>query len=82
MKTINDLLQEMTEASQQRLASQLEVARRDYHEGAEDCKNGIYDKWYRYNHEDCGIAYDLGWTTQNQITQNETVTFLGAPAQI
>lgn len=41
-----------------------------------DCKYGVYDKFYRYNRDDEGQAYDKAWETQNQITQNEMVKFL------
>lgn len=45
-------------------------------QGMEDCKLGIYDKWFRYNRTDDGAAYDNGWTAQNATTQNEEVKFL------
>ena len=48
----------------------------DYAKGVEDCKHGVYDKWYRYNHPFDGYAYDLGWRSQNSITQNDVVTFI------
>lgn len=50
-----------------------EVAQKDYNQGMQDCKLGIYDKWYRYNHPYDGMAYELGWCEQNQTTQNEVV---------
>lgn len=53
-------------------------ALRHYEAGKQDCKLGIYDKWFRYNAADEGTAYDLGWTAQNKETQNETVRFLNA----
>lgn len=43
-----------------------------------DCKNGIYDKWYRYNRKDDGAAYDKAWMEQNKETQNEKVQFIAA----
>lgn len=49
----------------------------DYEQGINDCKCGIYDKWFRYNHKDEGQAYDLGWMFQNQTTKNEKVLFIG-----
>lgn len=52
------------------------IAEKDFHQGENDCKCGIYDKWYRYNRHDDGTAYDLGWTTQNKTTQNEDVQFI------
>lgn len=82
MKTIDDLTQELTAAAQKRLAAQIETARHDYQEGMNDCKNGIYDKWFRYNHSDSGRAYDLGWMKQNETTQNETVSFIGDPSKL
>lgn len=48
----------------------------DYAKGAEDCKHGIYDKWYRYNHSHDGYAYNLGWCVQNSIFQNATIHFI------
>lgn len=54
----------------------LQTAVKDYECGMNDCKNGIYDKWYRYHHPYDGRAYDLGWCEQNKTTQNETVRFL------
>ena len=42
----------------------------------ERCIAGVYDKFYRYNRTDDGQAYDKAWRAQNQITQNEKVTFL------
>lgn len=53
-----------------------EVAERDYKAGANDCKNGVYDKWYRYNRTDDGAAYDAGWVNENKVVQNEKVTFI------
>lgn len=49
---------------------------KDYYKGVEDCKVGIYDKWYRYHHSFDGYAYNDGWTAQNSITQNESVRFI------
>ncbi len=51
-------------------------ALRDQEYARMDCIAGIYDKFYRYNRTDDGQAYDKAWRAQNQITQNETVTFL------
>lgn len=48
---------------------------KDFQAGKRDCRLGIYDKWYRYNHND-GRSYDLGWTAQNLTVQNETVRFI------
>lgn len=49
---------------------------KDYCKGVEDCKHGIYDKWYRYNHPFDGLAYNDGWTNQNSITKNDVVRFI------
>lgn len=54
------------------------AARRYYEAGKRDCKAGVYDKWYRYNTCNDGLAYDLGWTEQNKETQNEVVRFIDA----
>lgn len=51
-------------------------ALRDQESARMDCIAGIYDKFYRYNRPDDGQAYDKAWRAQNQITRNETVTFL------
>lgn len=51
-------------------------ALRDQESARMDCIDGIYDKFYRYNRSDDGQAYDKAWRAQNQITRNETVTFL------
>jgi hypothetical protein len=48
----------------------------DYLMGMQDCRCGIYDKWYRYNRDNDGMAYDLGWMEQNKETQVENITFL------
>lgn len=48
----------------------------DASKGIIDCKQGIYDKFFRYNRNDDGAAYDEGWQHQNLTTQNETVKFL------
>lgn len=77
MKTIDNIIEELTTVALKRLDAQIATARHDYQEGVNDCKNGIYDKWFRYNHRDNGRAYDLGWMAQNEITQNEQVSFIG-----
>lgn len=77
MATFENLITELEDAAAKRLASQIETAKHDYQEGMNDCKAGIYDKWFRYNHRDSGRAYDLGWMEQNKTTQNETVSFIG-----
>ena len=48
----------------------------DFAKGVADCKHGIYDKWFRYNHPNDGYAYNLGWCCQNYITQNDAVLFI------
>lgn len=48
----------------------------DFLKGVEDCKLGVYDKWYRYHHSLDGFAYDAGWCSQNAITQNDSVRFI------
>ena len=48
----------------------------DFEKGQRDCRFGIYDKWYRYNHKDDGAEYDKGWVEQNKETRNEKVTFI------
>lgn len=54
----------------------IKQCRHDYIQAMEDCKRGIYDKWFRYHREDDGWSYDMGWQFQNQTTQNDTVKFV------
>lgn len=53
-----------------------EIAQKHYDWGMRDCEAGVYDKWYRYNAEDGGIAYEAGWTEKNKEVQNESVKFI------
>lgn len=57
--------------------TRVETARHDYKCGMRDCKAGIFDKWFRYNHADNGRAYEIGWMEQNEETNNEHVQFIG-----
>lgn len=59
-----------------RANEKIEQAEHDYNQAINDCKNGLYDKWFRYHRDDVGHAYDLGWMGQNIKTQNETVKFI------
>lgn len=77
MRTIQDYLREIYE----RAAQQAGQAEKDYRVGERHCMQGLYDKWYRYNRDDDGEAYDLGWTTQNATTQNDTVRFINIDNQ-
>ena len=52
------------------------TAEKDYYQGCDDCRKGIYDKWYRYNRCDEGQAYDAGWMYENIKVQNEIVIFI------
>lgn len=38
----------------------IETAMKDIKNGYNERMTGWYDKWYRYNHADCGRAYDAG----------------------
>ncbi len=69
-------LEELTAYIQEVANRKIETAQFDYEQGANDCKMGIYDKWYRYHRHDDGDAYNCGWYYQNQITLNDKVTFL------
>lgn len=79
METMNVLeriveLDEMIEAlkaERKALAESL-----DERAGEMDCRLGVYDKYFRYNREDDGAAYDKGWMNQNKVTQCETVQFI------
>lgn len=72
MNTLENLKQSIIENANNKVI----VAQKDYEQAINDCKNGIYDKWFRYNRTDDGQAYDCGWVFQNQTTQNEKITFL------
>lgn len=69
-------MEALIKAIQTRTDEKILTARKDFQKGEIDCKNGIYDKWYRYHREDDGLAYDKGWMFQNGTTQNEEVKFL------
>lgn len=72
VQTLEDLRKEVLEKAN----AQIRLIEHDYHKGMDDCRNGIYDKWFRYNRKDDGRAYDEGWVFQNRTTENETVQFL------
>lgn len=51
--TIEDLKNQIME----RAKAQIATAEHDYQKGIEDCKMGVYDKWFRYHRkDDC-----IGW---------------------
>lgn len=54
------------------------TAMRNYEAGKRDCQAGVYDRWYRYNTANDGMAYDLGWVEQNKSVQNGAVSFIDA----
>lgn len=56
--------------------AKIKQAEHDFRQGENDCKNFVYDKWFRYHRKDDGRAYDLGWMNQNKTTQCETVQFI------
>ena len=68
---IEDRLEQISK--RRRRVFNISRALRDQEHARMDCIAGIYDKFYR---TDDGQAYDEAWQAQNQITQNETVTFL------
>lgn len=35
----------------------------DFNAGKRDKKGGFYDKWYRWNRQDDGAAYDAGFNS-------------------
>ncbi len=77
MDTTFETLRAEIEADADKIkAARIEQARHDYERGKEDCKIGVYDKWYRYNHADDGRAYDAGWMEQNRDTKVENVQFI------
>lgn len=58
-------------------AGYLETAAKDIMAGYSDRMAGYYDKWYRYNHSDCGRAYDLGAQFAGaQASSPDDVTFI------
>lgn len=74
MTTIDDYIKQIHEEAKSREGA----ARRHYEAGKRDCQAGVYDKWYRYNTRNDGLAYNLGWTEQNKETQNGVVRFIDA----
>lgn len=70
--TFETLKQEIIEQANRRI----ETAEHDYKQAMNDCKNGIYDKWFRYHRTDDGRAYDMGWMEQNKTTMVERVQFI------
>lgn len=72
MRTLDNIIADIQNEASRRI----ETAKKDYEIGKRDCKCGIYDKWYRYNHSDEGAAYGAGWMEQNKTTKNTAVQFL------
>lgn len=70
-------LQELKDQIIKEAQAKVEQAEKDATLGRRDCKLGIYDKWYRYHRKDDGLAYDIAWMEQNELTKNETVKFIG-----
>lgn len=70
--TFNALKQEIIDSAR----AKIKQAKHDYEQAVNDCKNGIYDKWFRYHRTDDGRAYDLGWMEQNKTTMVERVQFI------
>lgn len=69
-------LQDLYASIDARAEMQKKVAQHDYNIAQEDCKHGVYDKWYRYNRKDDGFAYDLGWMHANETFKNDKVNFI------
>lgn len=69
--TLNDFLSQLRCKSKKR-----DIALADIHAAYQDCKQGYYDKYYRYKRNDNGLAYDIGWTYANQKYKNIKVIFL------
>ena len=70
--TLQDLFASIDIEAQNKKA----VAEKDYKAGEADCEAGYYDKWYRYNRNDDGLAYDFGWMHANRTVKNENVSFI------
>lgn len=45
--------------------------------GMNDCKGGIYDKWYTDHRSDYGAAYNQGWRAMNHILGQDNIQFIG-----
>lgn len=50
-------------------------AKADFNAAVNDCRCGLYDKWFRYHREDSGLAYDVGWMHANETIKVDKVTF-------
>ena len=72
MKTLEQHIDQLNQQHENRIL----FVKHDYEKGMNDCKLGVYDKWYRYHRSDDGQAYDLGWMAMNKEVQNESVKFL------
>ena len=72
--TIEDLKNQIME----RAKAQIATAEHDYQKCIEDCKMGVYDKWFRYHRKDDGNAYDKGWVFQTK--QHNVKRFLSCRA--
>ena len=70
-------LQDLFDHIDARAEMKKKVAQQDYNNAQVDCKHGNYDKWYRYNRKDEGLAYDLGWMHANKTYHNDKVQFIG-----
>lgn len=53
-----------------------ELALVDIRMAQDDCKLGLYNKYFRYKRKDKGSAYDIGWTIANTKYHNIHVIFL------
>lgn len=53
-----------------------ELAQFDIMVATDDCKQGYYNKYYRYKRRDKGAAYDIGWTIADTKYHNVKVIFL------
>lgn len=69
-------LQDLFDSIDARAEMKKKVAQQDYNIAQSDCKVGVYDKWYRSNRKDDGLAYDLGWMHANETVKNDSVHFI------
>lgn len=72
-------LKEILQIEENKFKQNCELIKHDYQAGLNDCTNGIYDKWYRYNRKDHGYIYDMGWMETNFIVKNDNVEFINEP---
>lgn len=59
-----------------------ELAQFDITVANDDCKQGYYNKAYRYMRKDKGSAYDIGWTIANIRFHSGFPPFVGVSTSL